>query len=313
MMKDAPGGWGLGTSGHAYNEWYQPLDKNEGYRTMVNSHLTWLVEFGWGGRFLYLLGWLGVFAICLPGAQARWLSIPFGIWLSFFIGAIFSSVAESPWLWPVPVVSLLCALLWRWRRRIWPPKPVWLAAPVTAGGLIVAAFLFFPASSLRKGPHGVVFGQGDPEVWVIVDRKVLGKQCGRALREKQSAFSNLGIGFADTVEQLPDIPLKHIILTGTFHADEGLLNRLSNAQTVTLVNPMLYPQELPLHESHLKNWVVLFGEFSQSPTASSWAAVTGKGNFHHLPGIGDFIPNWPDQLLHNDRTSNYAKSATDSF
>ena len=49
MMVDAPGGWGSGNSGDAFMGWYQPLNRYERYRTLVNSHFTWLVEWGWGG------------------------------------------------------------------------------------------------------------------------------------------------------------------------------------------------------------------------------------------------------------------------
>jgi len=47
MLVDAPLGWGFGKSGDAYMQWYQPVTRGEGYRTLVNSHFTWLVETGW--------------------------------------------------------------------------------------------------------------------------------------------------------------------------------------------------------------------------------------------------------------------------
>ena len=46
MLHDAPHGVGIGNSGSAFMQWYQPLGRTESYRTLVNSHLTWLVEFG---------------------------------------------------------------------------------------------------------------------------------------------------------------------------------------------------------------------------------------------------------------------------
>ena len=49
MMVDAPGGWGCGAAGDAFMCWYQPLDRNERYRTLVNSHFTWLAELGLSG------------------------------------------------------------------------------------------------------------------------------------------------------------------------------------------------------------------------------------------------------------------------
>ena len=49
MIHDAPCGWGKGNAGEAFTNWYQPLDRRERYRTLVNSHLTELVERGWLG------------------------------------------------------------------------------------------------------------------------------------------------------------------------------------------------------------------------------------------------------------------------
>jgi hypothetical protein len=58
MMHDAPGGWGAGNAVTAYMEWYQPLERTEKYRTLVNSHIRWLVEFSWPQRVGYVFGWV---------------------------------------------------------------------------------------------------------------------------------------------------------------------------------------------------------------------------------------------------------------
>ena len=114
MMRDAPSGWGFGNSGKAFMEWYQPLDSLETYRTLVNSHLTWLVEMGWMGRFLYVSAWLLVLMLCLPMRnKAPWMSVCLGIWIAFFMAAIFSSVAECVWLWVLPVCALIAAIVAR--------------------------------------------------------------------------------------------------------------------------------------------------------------------------------------------------------
>ena len=142
MMLDAPGGWGAGNSGKAFMEWYQPLDRNEPYRTMVNSHLTWLVELGWPGRFLYLAEWLAIFVICLPNARSRWLAVPLGIWLAFFVGAIFSSVAEEPWVWVLPGLALLAAVAWRMKTAVWPRPAAWMFPPIVAAGALLLVPMF---------------------------------------------------------------------------------------------------------------------------------------------------------------------------
>ncbi len=150
MMADAPGGWGMGQSGRAYMNWYQPLDNNESYRTLVNSHLTWLVELGWIGRFLYLTGWFAVFVLCFPSAQARWMAVPFGIWVAFFVGAFFSSVAESICLWVVPVLALTAVLVWRIRHRVWLGAKSWLLPPLAAAACLSLVVASGRGSPIRK-------------------------------------------------------------------------------------------------------------------------------------------------------------------
>ena len=120
MMVDAPNGWGIGNAGKAFMRWYQPADRNEQYRTLVNSHLTWLVEFAWPLRFLYLFAWAAVFLICFPTKKSHWYAVPLGIWLSFCTAAFFSSVAESIWLWILPCLSLAAVIGNRLRIMEWP-------------------------------------------------------------------------------------------------------------------------------------------------------------------------------------------------
>ena len=75
MIHDAPLGWGWGRSGEAYMQWYQPLERHERYRTLVNSHLTLLVELGVVGGIAWVLCWATLFA-------SGWrLGHQFGSWL----------------------------------------------------------------------------------------------------------------------------------------------------------------------------------------------------------------------------------------
>lgn len=71
MIADAPHGWGLGNAGHAYMEWYQPLSSMERYRTLVNSHFTWLVELSTPFRILYMTGWILILAITWRYAKKK--------------------------------------------------------------------------------------------------------------------------------------------------------------------------------------------------------------------------------------------------
>lgn len=312
MMKDAPGGWGLGKSGQAYMDWYQPLDQHEGYRTMVNSHLTWLVEFGWLGRFLYLFGWTSALIICLPIQRARWLSVSFGIWISFAIAATFSSVGESPWLWITPLTSLLAVLLYRWRRRVWPAPPLALVPPSFAAVAVLGALLAFPHTNVRKTAEGVIVGQGEPTTWVFVDRQVLGKQYGRTLRGNLPVSEKRTIGLVEGSDARPkrNESIQQLILTGHFTTDAQLERMLQNAKEIFLVAPRLFPQELPLSAEVLQKITILIGEFSQTPASTSWAQ---EGKVRLLPGIGDFLPDWPSHLLQPHEPVGTNQTATKSL
>lgn len=296
MMLDAPGGWGIGNSGKAFMEWYQPLDRNETYRTMVSSHLTWLVEFGWPGRLLYFSGWMAIFAICLP--SSRWLAVPCGVWLAFLVSAAFSSVAEEQWLWIVPGLFLLGALSWRLRTSVWPAPVAWLALPVTALLALLAVTFTSQNSEIRKEGSKTFMGEGKPTVWVVMDESVLGSSSGKLLRRYQKESAGLCIGIVRDLQDLPDVSGTMVILTGQFAAEpaEADFTRLAEADSILLVNPSVFRQEVSgiVH----KRLVIVVGDFAQSAAADSW--MPGNRSLS-LPGTGVFVPDWPTKLLNITR------------
>jgi len=298
MMVDAPGGWGLGQSGKAFMEWYQPLDRQESYRTMVNSHLTWLVEFGWPGRFLYLAGWLTVFVICLPTSRSRWLAIPFGIWLAFFVSAIFSSVAEEPWVWVAPGLALLSSVAWRMKTSVWPPRSAWVWPPAAAALILLLVPVLWQGTEVQRIRSAVVIGQGPPSLWVVSDEAVLGSGPGRPLRMHWEALGRACVGLVDDVKDLTgvkdDAP---VILTGKFSSAPSAADRkkLATAASILLVNPRVYPQDLGDLSEISPKLTVAIGEFDQSSASLVWAAHFPT---RRIAGVGDFIPDWPSKLLH---------------
>ena len=106
MLRDAPFGWGIGKSGEVYRQWYQPLDRDERYRTLVNSHLTWIVETGIIGGVVWSLGWGIVLAFGFLVGRYRGGWLCWSEWTALFGTALFSSVCESWTLWVIPVAVL---------------------------------------------------------------------------------------------------------------------------------------------------------------------------------------------------------------
>lgn len=298
MMADAPGGWGIGQSGISYVRWYQPVERSEPYRTFVNSHLTWLVELGWIGRFLYLAGWGWILLLCWPTKNAQALAIPLAVWISFAVSAVFSSVAESPWLWIIPVLTLIFAIAFRFRRNLWP-KATLFALP--AGFALALCFLLFfigrtMNSPVKKQGEVVVFGAGTPEYLVLIDTSVLGQNYHRILRQCAEKANLPTIGMTEAPSSLMGREDMKIVLAGINGTSsiEALRDVFAGKNQVMVVNPKLLPEQIGLLAGQGNRVEVIFGEFAQAGTLPNWSKVA---SVKKIPAIGDFLPDWPMNLF----------------
>jgi len=295
MIVDAPGGWGLGQSSKVYKEWYQPFDRNEEYLNLINSHLTWLVEISWGWRFLYLCGWLAVLCLCLPSGNFRWFSISFGIWLAFAVASIFTHVAESPWLWILPVASLLAVLVSRLRSRLWLPWAIW---PGIAGvSFAVLLSIYWVGSSTRNlkiraaSNNEVIIGGNNAKVWIAVNASVMGERYGKTLRRYlEDSKGKVALGLVTKTQDLQNQNDGPFVIAGAANPED--LNILKAKTKLILLNPSFYPQEIDFSKS--KSVTVYFGEFSQSPSVQAWQ---DQGVVHMVEGKGDFLANWPELVF----------------
>jgi hypothetical protein len=275
------------------------LDRSEEYRTLVNSHLTWLVELGWPLRFFYVLAWLIVFALCWPSGEHRWLAIPLGVWVSFAIAALFSSVAESPWLWIVPAICLLVASGFRIKRRIWPKPVIWLLPPGMAVLAVAGIFVFGGGrSEIRGSPDRVIIGPGEPHIWLVIDRNVIGQSYGRTLREfiQSGKAEKDTVGLIHSINSLGNVSGKTVILTGNTVAQDKDKAQiiLTTAGRVLLLNPQSFPPEQKRSKENVTRVEVVFGEFSRSPAVHAWSEIT---TVRRIDGAGDFLPRWPEELM----------------
>ena len=219
MMADALTGWGLGNAGDAYMGWYQPLRSHERYRTLVSSHLTWLVELGIWGRMAYCAGWLLMLGLCLRRWRQKDDPLPFAIWLTFGIAGMFSSVAESPVLWLVPAAVALPAVrdfIWDVRRR---DILVVLAGAVVLGALLPLGLMWCGSERANEKAALVgdvlTYGEGRPETWIVRDLMVMGGGAyGRALRHYAQQTTNVTCG---VVSELLDVPpdVRRLVLCGS--------------------------------------------------------------------------------------------------
>ena len=103
MAYENPPGTGFGKSGWEFMQWYQPVERTESYRTMVNSYLTFLVERGWGLFALSLFGFFGLWFISASVGDACEVSTALRASLvAFGVAGIFSTTMENGVLWILP-------------------------------------------------------------------------------------------------------------------------------------------------------------------------------------------------------------------
>lgn len=298
MIADAPSGWGLGNAAKSYMQWYQPQEDTESFRTFVNSHLELLIELGWPMRFLYLFGWVSVFLISLPSRQRPWFSVPFGIWLAFGVASVFSSVAESPWLWVLPVIAFVSSLLWRGLNREWPRPLLWITPVVSAAVICMVLWICGAGETPISGSaNKVVLGTGEPEVWLVADEPALGgdrfaKSLRTALKEIATPRT---IGVVWSISDLPsNLSNAAVVIAGGSPENAKDFGRiLGSANRVDFISPGFYPEELGVSLTE-HNVAIFFGEFSQSSFLPSWEDT---GLVQRVAAAGDFLPDWPQLVL----------------
>ena len=222
MMTDAPGGWGRGNSGEAWTQWYQKPSTRYRYRTLVNSHLTWLAEWSWPGRFLYIAGWLAILSAGIAGkgrspGESQVVAVATGVWVCFGAAATFSSVAESPALWIAPILCVLamayCLIRTpqNWIRMLILPQVVALlcVAALWSTGKIIPT-----ETPIRRSSSATVVGSGPPEKFLLQpDKRILGGHYGFQIRE----HPNPGWVIAETWKDLESWPsVEQVVLSGVF-------------------------------------------------------------------------------------------------
>ena len=198
MAAENPRGFGGGQSGEQYMQWYQPLERKQGYRTMVNSYLTFLVEQGALGSLLAALGFALFWVWTKPGDAEGFfpLALRASI-LGFLIAGFFSTTMEEWRLWVMPAAAAAALVaMTLWQRKPAPGKSMLLAG----GGVVLAGAALWCAGwqkschdTLRRefgttatGRSVTALGSKIPTtrtLGCVVDEAVLGDQSAKLLRE----------------------------------------------------------------------------------------------------------------------------------
>jgi len=299
MMLDAPGGWGTGHAGETFMGWYQPLDRHERYRTLVNSHLTWLTEWGWCGRWLYVTGWLFLLGLGFVRLKKRSDALPLALWVCLGIGGFFSSVAESCVIWILPALAI--APLIQTFLSETPTRRGFLAANASMGSglllvlLTVAGHLWpmhdLPLHRTADGRQ-ITVGGSEPTTWIVFDDTVMGGPTyGRALRDFLQTPEGKGqtIGIASQLDAVPK-DVRHLILCGAGARTAEPLRAFPQVETVRVLSPKDPRKWLSLRKT-VPDLHVFCGELSPNcPTDDLPGLKT-------IPGAGDYLPTWPRLAL----------------
>lgn len=290
MMLDAPFGWGIGNSGEAYMQWYQPLDRKERYRTLVNSHLTWIVETGIVGGIIWLLGWSAVlsFGFIVGRRQGTWLC--WAEWVALFVAALFSSVCESWWLWIIPLMTLVCVLVslrWSFLRL----ALLWGIGLTGFLGCVASATLVLwdkeGAQLIRKRDYGIQIGRTSPLFWLVPDSRVLGGEMyPREIREFLIDRSAVSFVIVQDARQIPN-DADVVVVCG--EADDA--GRRGRRKTI-----WLSPRRTDVEPG--KTQLVVIGALSIAA-----AEYGDQDGVIIVEGSGDYIPDWLRLLYSNARSS----------
>lgn len=281
MLAAAPQGWGQGQSAEAYQNWFQARDDVRTYKHLLSTHATWMVERGWGFRFLYILGWVLVLILCGN------TPVGLGIWIVYGVAGIFSHVGGDWRLGVLPGLALAIAV---WRRALdqtWPKAPTWrngiLAAGALTAGLAVVGVV--TNIGILRADDGIHVGAERPKVWFFApDVSVLGKAYGKAIRGRESA------GVAWDMGTIGKASPSEIVLSGSAPIPAG--GMFSAPYTATWLNP---PARLNAHQERFLKLAakktIIWGElrtdanprklqawFEVLPDAQ-WTFVRGKGLF----------------------------------
>ncbi len=299
MAAENPRGFGSGKSGAQYMQWYQPLDRDERYRTMVNSYLTFLVEQGW----LFSLGILAAFILFwnwtrAEEGQAFVMALRASL-LAFLCAAVFSTTMEEIRLWILPVsVAFLLIIVSLRKRRNLERRSLFGAASLAILGCVTLYMIGMVKSrsdSLlrefgRIGGHQTVISV-EPlnavgrTLGCVLDERIVGDQYARLLRE-MAMKAKVRILLGDNAKSAD-----HILAMG-----QGV-SHLSNSSASSLW--LLVPEVMGTDDAaaltkRAKTVVIILPEIDEDGRVGFWEEISNgslKEHFkvHTLSAVGNRV------------------------
>ena len=296
MFRAAPGGWGWGRSGFAYNDWFEDLSRHHSTGDLFNDHLSRLAEFGLPGGALYLFAWFAVLGSAWRGARRGRTPIPLAVWTALAVAGCFNPVQVWGWAWLVPVATL------PWMRT--SGRCLAWSGGVALATILLVWCLSCCLAGADRGVHAsvrgerVCFGGDAPEVWIADDDYVLnggypgflGKEI-RACAAQKDGFPAIGV--ARDCDGLPS-GMKVLLLAGRTAARYLEMSVRPEADRVVFLSPPFGPERIPEDLRARSDVLLVCGEFAAARMGlgeeiPDWMAV--------VPGAELYVPGWTKLLL----------------
>lgn len=302
MMVDAPGGWNA-NAGKAYLDWYEDFDCFTAPGSLINDHLSIMVQLGWTKRFIYVFCWMLVlFGLFFQGLKTK-NQIPTAVISAGAVACWFNPTMVNKWLWIVPLLAPVTAVIdrpWRYWRR-------WLLASGCAFATAALALLLaYELGTHKQHPYGVrIAAQHDsvtvnganPQVWIVDDGETLGGAF--ACKELRSWFAgnphSPSVGYTQSCAYLPRKQFRKLVLGGEI-ADEWLRYISSSAearkqlpQEVVFISPPFPPSAIPPALFNFVRVKYVTGEFN----ARYCRELDNPPPFVEIvPAMELYLPNW---------------------
>jgi hypothetical protein len=298
MIAAAPSGWGHGEASSVYQQWFQAPGDDRTYLSLVNSHLTWMSEYGILFQLAYIGGWILILLLCLPVPQTPLRITTFSCWVALGMGAVFSSVLTLLWLWFIPVLLLIFCLIQRGLKREWPDRRQW---GLSALCVLLCFFGLHGVAHMVPGEPEIAFRSnciqvGDQPGGVLLiypDIDVLGERYGQRIREQIDQVGSVTI-LTDT-NALDGICLDDyscVALSGDIQRID-FLNTYSGI--VTLLNPSGGAVFKEIDQNADYALRVVIGDLGDWRRSRRWKNVIELNPDWELlvvPGAADYIPDW---------------------
>jgi len=318
MMAAAPDGWG-DEPGRAYCDWFQDLKDNHRLYYLVNSHLTWMVQYGRFFRCAYMSAWIAVFVLLLASARRRASQVALAVWSTFAVALWFSTVGIFPTLWILPAGCGIAALapvassIVRGRRQTSARR----IAAYAIGCVLVGCSVPFALEATGRALSGkrtlqicrdgstVKLGGGETKTAILNDATVLADNTigslGHELRTWLAGHPDIGsVLIADDPADLP--PTIDCLVAAGKGAARHLEHRAAHLETgdycrarrTIFLSPPFPPSAVPYVLQQGTDVNMTIGEFAACrdegfSREKPWVKI--------VPGCELYIPGWPSLTL----------------